>query len=99
VKEKEVKEKPNLVANGRFQCLVALGRFQACWLMEGSKFGGLWKVLSLVVNGEVSCLVANGKFQCFLALGRFQAWWLLKGKGEGKTSFSPLFISPLTSFT
>ncbi len=65
--------------------------------MEGSKLGGLWKVPSLVVNGEASCLVANGRFQCLMALGRFQAWWLLEGKGEA--SFSPFFIFPVTNFT
>jgi hypothetical protein len=35
-KKKEVKEDPNSVANGRFQCLVALERFHAWWPMEGS---------------------------------------------------------------
>jgi hypothetical protein len=34
------------------------------------QLGGLWKDLSLVVNGETSCLVANV---------RFQAWWPLEG--------------------
>jgi hypothetical protein len=33
-RRKEVKEDPNLVANGRFQCL---------WPFEGFKLGGLWK--------------------------------------------------------
>jgi hypothetical protein len=32
----DVKEDPNLVANGRFQCLVALGRFQ-CLVANGRK--------------------------------------------------------------
>jgi hypothetical protein len=36
---KEVKEEPNLVANGRFQCLMALGRFQVRWLLEGEGEG------------------------------------------------------------
>ncbi len=54
------------------------GKPQIWWPMEGSKlggqwgnilFGGHWKVPSLVVNGETSCLVA---------IGRFQAWWPLK---------------------
>jgi len=31
-----VKEDPDLVANGRFQCLVANGRFQCLVPMEGS---------------------------------------------------------------
>ncbi len=35
-KWKEVKEDPNLVANGRFQCLVALGRFKCLVVLEGS---------------------------------------------------------------
>jgi hypothetical protein len=32
------------------------------------QFGGLWKVPSLVVFGEISCLVVNGRFQCLMAL-------------------------------
>jgi hypothetical protein len=36
-RRKEAREDPNLVANGRFQCLVALGRFHALWPLEGKK--------------------------------------------------------------
>jgi hypothetical protein len=52
-RRKKVKEDPNLVANGRFQCSMGFGRFQAWWPMEGSnvrwalegsKLGGQWKV-------------------------------------------------------
>jgi hypothetical protein len=31
------------------------------------QFGGLWKVPSLVVLAEISCLVVNGRFQCLIA--------------------------------
>jgi hypothetical protein len=40
--------------------------------------------------------VAYGRFQCLVALERFQTWWPLE---ERKTSFSFLFIFPLTNFT
>jgi hypothetical protein len=71
MRRKEVREDPNLVANGRFQ---------AWWTLECSMFGGqwgkillgdqwkvlmfgdLWIVPCLVVNGETSCLVVNGRF-------------------------------------
>jgi hypothetical protein len=36
-KRKEMKEDPNLVANGRFQCLMALGRFQCLVALERKK--------------------------------------------------------------
>jgi len=65
--------------------------------MKGSKFNGLWKVLNLVANGEASSLVANGRFQCLVTFRRFQAWWPLEG--ERKTSFSLLFIFPVTKYT
>jgi hypothetical protein len=35
MKRKEVKGESNLVANERFKCLVAFGRFQVWWPMEG----------------------------------------------------------------
>jgi hypothetical protein len=34
-RRKEVKENPNLVGNGRFQCLVANERFQCLVVLEG----------------------------------------------------------------
>jgi len=33
-----------LVALGRFHCLVALERFHAWWALKGCMLGGLWKV-------------------------------------------------------
>jgi hypothetical protein len=39
-----VKEDLNLVANGRFHCLVALERFHSWWPLKGSMLSGLWKV-------------------------------------------------------
>jgi hypothetical protein len=60
-KRRDVKENPDLVANGRFQ---------AWWPFECSMLGGQWgsillngqwEVINLVVNGETSCLVALGK--------------------------------------
>jgi hypothetical protein len=42
---------PSLVVNGEASCLVANGKFQAWWPLEGSKLDGLWKVPSLMALG------------------------------------------------
>jgi len=51
-KEKGVKVDPKLGGQWNVPSLVANGRFQAWWPMEGSKLGGQWKVPSLVANGR-----------------------------------------------
>jgi hypothetical protein len=48
-----VKEDPNSVANGRFQCLVALERFQSLVALE--------RFQCLVAFERFQCLVANGR--------------------------------------
>jgi hypothetical protein len=50
--KRDVKKNPNLVANGRFQ---------AWWLMEGSKLGGRWEVPSLVALGMFHAWRSMGK--------------------------------------
>jgi hypothetical protein len=51
-KEKGVKVDPKLGGQWNVPSLVANGRFQAWWPMEGSKLGGQWKVPNLVANGR-----------------------------------------------
>jgi hypothetical protein len=53
MKRKEGKEDPNSVANGRFQCLVALGRFH-CLVVLG-------RFHCLVANERFQCSMANGR--------------------------------------
>jgi hypothetical protein len=43
-KKKEMKVGPKFDGQWNVPSLVANGRFQAWWLMEGSKLGGQWKV-------------------------------------------------------
>jgi hypothetical protein len=50
--EKGVKVDPKLGGQWNVPSLVANGRFQAWWPMEGSKLGAQWKVPSLVANGR-----------------------------------------------
>ncbi len=86
-RRKEVKEDPNLIANGRRRrsspCLVANGRKRRsspCLVANGRK---MW---------SSPCLVANGRkrrsFQCLEVNGR-----------RRKSSFPPLFIFHQTNFT
>jgi hypothetical protein len=51
--------------------------------MEGSKFGGQWKVPSLM---------ANGKFQAWWPMKMFQTWWSMEG--EGKHLFTSSHFPP-----
>jgi len=51
-KEKGVKVDPKLGGQWNVPSLVANGRFQSLVAMEGSKLGGQWKVPSLVANGR-----------------------------------------------
>jgi hypothetical protein len=57
-----MKENPNSVANGRFQCLVALERLQ-CLVANG-------RIQCLVNLERLQCLMANGTLQCLVANGR-----------------------------
>ncbi len=54
LKRRGRKVKVDLKLGGQWNVLslVANGRFQTWWPMEGSKFGGQWNVPSLVVNGR-----------------------------------------------
>jgi hypothetical protein len=52
-RRKDVKEDPNSVANGRFQCLVALGRFHYLVALE--------RFHCLVALERFQCSVANGR--------------------------------------
>jgi hypothetical protein len=63
MRRKEVKEDPNSVANGRFQCLVDLKKFH-CLVALG-------RFHCLVALGRFHCLVALGRFHCLIALERF----------------------------
>jgi len=51
-KEKGVKVDPKLGGQWKVPNLVANGRFQAWWPMEGSKLSGHWNVPSLVAIGR-----------------------------------------------
>ncbi len=57
-----MKEDPNLVANGRFQCLVANGRFQCLMAFE--------RFQCLVVLERFQCLVVLERFQCLVVFER-----------------------------
>jgi hypothetical protein len=67
--------------------LLANGRFQACWPLEGSKLAGQWKVPSLL---------ANGRFQaCWPMEGsKLAGHWKVKEKTLFTSS-----IFPPTTFT
>jgi hypothetical protein len=52
-RKKEMKENPNLMANGRFHCLMALRRFH-CLVAFG-------RFHRLVALGRFKCLLANGR--------------------------------------
>jgi len=51
----------------------------------------------LEANGRFQCLLVFGRFPCLVALKWFQCLVVLKGEGE--TSFSPLFTSSPNNFT
>jgi hypothetical protein len=61
-RRKEVKEDPNSMAYERFQCLVALEKFQC--LMTNGKFQ------CLVALEKFQCLVVDGRFQCLVVFER-----------------------------
>jgi hypothetical protein len=79
--------------------MVANGRFQTWWPLEGSKLGGLWKVPSLVAFGrfqawwplEGSKLGGLWNVPCLIGFGR-------KRRKKKETSFSPPFIFHPTRF-
>jgi hypothetical protein len=81
-RRREVKVDPKLGGQWKVPSLVANGRFQAWWPMEGSKLGGQWKVPSLV---------ANGRFQAWwpIECSKLGGQWKVKEK-----PFSPLPFSP-----
>ncbi len=64
---------PKLGGQWKVPCLVANGRFQAWWPMEGSKLGGHW---------NVPCLVAIGMFQAWwpLECSMLGGQWKVKEK-------------------
>jgi len=77
-RRREAKVDPNLVA---------IGRFQARWPLEGSKLGGHWKVPSLV---------AIGRFQAWwpMECSKLGGQWKVKEKHLFTSS-----IFPPTTFT
>ncbi len=88
-RRKEVKEDPNSMAYGRFQCLLVFGRFQ-CLVVFG-------RFQCLVANGKFQCLEANERFQCSLSLkgsnGRFQCLVVFE-KRKRKILFTSYHFPP-----
>jgi hypothetical protein len=80
MKREEVKEDPNLMANGRFQCLVAFGRFH--------HLVALARFRCLVALARFQCLAANERRRrsTFSHLPTFPPTILLK------LSFFPLVL-------
>jgi hypothetical protein len=79
-----VKEDPNSVANGRFQCLVTLERFHCLVTFE--------RFHCLVAFERFQCLVTLERFHCFVAFERFQC--LVANGRRTRNTFSPLPTSP-----
>jgi hypothetical protein len=78
-----VKENPNLVVNGRLQCLVANGRIQ-CLVANG-------RLQCLVANGRLQCLEAIEGSNAWWPLKGSNVWWSMEGEG---TPFHLLSLSP-----
>jgi hypothetical protein len=84
IRRREVKVDPKLGGQWNVPCLVAIGRFQAWWPLEGSKLGGHWKVPSLL---------AIARFQAWwpLECSKLGGHWKVKEKPFSPLPFSPNF--------
>jgi hypothetical protein len=74
---------PKLGGQWKVPSLVANGRFQAWWPLEGSKLGGQWKDPKLGGQWKDPKLGGQWKVPSLVANGRFQAWWPLEGSKLG----------------
>jgi hypothetical protein len=84
---------------GRIQSLVANGRFQAWWPLEGSKLGGHWKDPKLGGQWKDPKLGGQWKVPSLVAIGRIQrlvAYRNVKDKHLFTSSIFPqqLYLHP-----